>query len=182
MGESGYDNTDLHHVRPVDCNVNSARGNLFFGSCGTTSPLSTCTTPAHIEAADDTQKDYSSFLPPQNSRGDIARAIFYMDLRYDGEEGGEDSSRNVMDLVVSDCPESVANGAGMGYLSQLLQWHLEDLPDEKEKARNDEVCESKSMFFHLLFLYGPTSSLHIYMPLTHSIESFMFKLFKIQSL
>jgi len=57
-----------------------------------------------------------------------------MDLRYDGDDP------NTENLVVSDCPESVPNGAGMGYLSQLLQWHLDDPPDEEERNRNGEVC------------------------------------------
>jgi hypothetical protein len=76
-----------------------------------------------------------SFLPPKNVRGDIARAILYMDLRYDGDES------NTNDLVVSDCPDSVPNSSGMGYLSQLLEWHAEDPVDDNERARNDAVCK-----------------------------------------
>ena len=135
VGESGYDNTDLHHIRPADCNVNSSRGNLFFGSC-IISSSSECTTPAHSEAAVDTQKNSISFLPPSNQRGDVARAILYMDLRYDGDES------NTENLVVTDCPENL-DGA-MGYLSQLLQWHADDPPDEREKKRNDSICNSKT--------------------------------------
>ena len=67
------------------------------------------------------------FLPPGNQRGDIARAIFYMDLRYDG-----DDESNVVNLVVTDCPEELPESS-MGYLSQLLQWHMDDPPDEREK-------------------------------------------------
>lgn len=135
VGNSGKDNTDLHHLRPSDCTVNSARSNLYFGACGTAVPSSQCTSPAHAEAASDTEKDRATFLPPVNVRGDIARAILYMDLRYEGDEGS-----TTLDLVVSDCPESVPDGAGMGYLSQLLQWHLEDPPDEEERERNRKVC------------------------------------------
>lgn len=135
VGSSGKDNTDLHHLRPSDCNVNSARNNLYFGACGTARPSAECTSPAHAEAAVDTEKDAATFLPPANVRGDIARAILYMDLRYEGDEGS-----TTLDLVVSDCPETVANGAGMGYLSQLLKWHLEDPPDAEERARNEMVC------------------------------------------
>ncbi|KAL3793950.1 hypothetical protein HJC23_009433 [Cyclotella cryptica] len=97
VSNSGMDNTDLHHLRPVNCNVNSA----------------------HVE-----------------KRGDIARAIFYMDLRYSGSE------QNTLDLVVSDCPSSVPNGAGMGYLSQLLQRHLDDPVHQEEIDRNENVCSN----------------------------------------
>ncbi len=31
----------------------------------------------------------------------------------------------------------------MGYLSQLLQWHFEDLPDAEEVARNGKACAGK---------------------------------------
>ena len=57
-----------------------------------------------MEAAYDTAKDGSTFLPPADNRGDIARAILYMDLRYDGDEGS-----TTLDLVVSDCPQDIPN-------------------------------------------------------------------------
>jgi hypothetical protein len=136
VSDSGFDNTDLHHLRPADCNVNSARNNRYFGQCGTVSPLNECVMPAHPEAASDTERDAETFLPPMNQRGDIARSIFYMDLRYDGDEV------NTLDLVVSDCPASIADGAGMGYLSQLLQWHIDDPVDDAERKRNEDICNS----------------------------------------
>ena len=74
VGSSGKDNTDLHHLRPSDCNVNAARSNLYFGDCGVSS-TSTCIIPADDEAAIDTAKDTQTFLPPADRRGDIARAI-----------------------------------------------------------------------------------------------------------
>ena len=81
VGSSGKDNTDLHHLRPSDCNVNTARSNKYFANCGIVSPLSECVVPAHDEAANDTAKDTQTFLPPADRRGDIARAVLYMDLR-----------------------------------------------------------------------------------------------------
>jgi hypothetical protein len=93
-----------------------------------------CVSPAHPEAAEDTERDSLTFLPPTQQRGDIARSIFYMDLRYDGNEV------DTFDLVVSDCPESTPNGAGMGYLSQLIQWHEDDPVDLQEMQRNENVC------------------------------------------
>jgi len=137
VGKTGMDYTDLHHLRPADCDVNEDRGNLYFAQCGTVDKPSECKSPAHPEAAADTQKDTKSFLPPASKRGDVARAILYMDFRYDGDDPDTEN------LVVSDCPEDVPNGAGMGYLSQLLQWHLDDPPDEGEKNRNGEVCTSE---------------------------------------
>ena len=148
VGESGYDNTDLHHIRPADCNVNLSRSNRYFGSCSSISGVSSsseCISPAHSEAASDTQRNGDVFLPPANQRGDIARAIFYMDLRYDG-----DDESNVVNLVVTDCPEELPESS-MGYLSQLLQWHMDDPPDEREQERNDSICKSETLFAEMSF-------------------------------
>ena len=138
VGKTGKDNTDLHHLRPSDCNVNKARGNKTFAECGTVDSDSSCVKPAHPDAATDTATDTKSFLPPEKKRGDVARMILYMDLRYDGDEEGTEN------LVVSDCPKyGVKGDPSMGYLSQLLQWHLDDPPDEEERTRNDAICTSE---------------------------------------
>ena len=99
VGDGGPDYSDIHHMRPADCNVNSARGNLLFASCGIAKSSSSCIVPAHPEASNDTAKDMVAFLPPARSRGDIARALLYMDLRY----GGDDAA--TLDLILTDCPE-----------------------------------------------------------------------------
>lgn len=93
----------MHSLRPSDCNVNAVRSNKLYGACGTLG-TSSCTSPAHPEAAFDTETDGVTFLPPADVRGDVARAILYMDLRYDG------SDADTLDLVVSDCPSDVPNG------------------------------------------------------------------------
>ncbi|KAL3923213.1 MAG: hypothetical protein SGILL_001782 [Bacillariaceae sp.] len=129
---TGPDMTDIHHLRPSDWNVNSARGNKYFSACGITRPLSECTSPAHAEADPTTERDPETWLPPQNVRGDIARALFYMDLRYFGVGEKEE------DLTLTDCPGQNPNE--MGYLSQLLEWHAQDPVDQAERDRNDRAC------------------------------------------
>lgn len=123
--------TDLHHLRPCEWSINSARGNKVFGSCA--SNAEKCTTPATDGAANDTEADAVSFLPPANVRGDIARALFYMDVRYSA------SNHNGIDLVLSDCPNS--GESTMAFLSQLLEWHDEDPVSDEESDRNTKVCE-----------------------------------------
>jgi endonuclease I len=132
VGTSGKDYTDIHHLRPEDWNVNSARGNLFFGECGLVAPNSDCTSPAHVEAANDTADDGTIFRPPAVVRGDIARAIFYMDVRYSSENNG-------IDLVLTDCPSNLTNV--MAYKSQLLTWHAGDPVTSNERLRNQRACE-----------------------------------------
>ncbi|MED6136497.1 hypothetical protein PIB30_056586 [Stylosanthes scabra] len=47
--------TDLHNIRPSDVNVNSSRGNKYYGECITSS--NKCLRPANKEAAPDTETD-----------------------------------------------------------------------------------------------------------------------------
>jgi endonuclease I len=131
---TGPDFTDIHHLRPADWNVNSARNNLFFGDCGLVAPSTDCTSPAHPEASADTASDAGIFRPPAVTRGDIARALFYMDMRYS-------SQNNIgIDLVITDCP-SQDRANEMAYKSQLLMWHIDDPVTEEEMQRNQRACE-----------------------------------------
>ena len=137
VGTGGDDYTDLFALRPSLSRVNSARGNKWFGQCGIEGGGGTCRRPAHELAAEDTETDSRAWLPPADVRGDIARALFYMDLRYDGD-GGE------FDLVLSDCTHSILDDGRvneLGYLSELLQWHVEDPVDDEERMRNDRICQ-----------------------------------------
>lgn len=132
LGDSGPDYSDLHNLRPCDWNVNSARGNLFFGYCDPNVD-DKCTSPAHDEAAADTAKNSDLFLADSGYRGDIARAIMYMTLRYQGSE------RNTNLLTLSNCPCSDVQQ--FGNLSMLYTWHKNDGVDDRESTRNQLTCE-----------------------------------------
>lgn len=133
VGDGGKDYVDIHHLRPSDWNVNSARNNKYFGECGLVRDVSECTSPAHVEAEATTETDPEVWLPPSNVRGDIARAMFYMEHRYYGD-GTEPN------LELTDCPTDVSD-TKLAYLSQLLQWHMDDPVDADELARNNRACE-----------------------------------------
>jgi endonuclease I len=132
VDHSGSDFTDIHHLRAADWNINSARNNLYFGNCVSDN----CQSPAHSEAANDTAKDSTIFTPPFAVRGDIARALFYMDVRY-----SVSSNTNEVDLQLTDCPDGSSEKHQMAYLSVLLQWHTDDRVSVQEVQRNDRVCE-----------------------------------------
>ncbi|GAK96777.1 hypothetical protein JCM19294_1086 [Nonlabens tegetincola] len=94
--------SDAHHLRATDGPENSQRGN----------------------------KDYPEYNGPSGSQGswhgDVARAIFYMTLRYNGLD------------VVNGNPSNSTSGQ-IGDLATLLQWHRNDPPDDFEMNRNNVV-------------------------------------------
>ncbi|WP_407640481.1 endonuclease I family protein [Actinokineospora iranica] len=115
--------TDIHHLRPTDVSVNATRGNKDFDLGG--SPVAEA--PGNFTDAD-------SWEPRDAVKGDVARMIFYMDVRYEGGDG-------YVDLELND---SVNNGASPyhGRRSVLLRWNAQDPPDAFEKRRNQVIYDS----------------------------------------
>ena len=111
---------DMHNLKPSASTVNQSKGNLDFDNGGEQHSVATgCYyTDSTWEARDEV-------------KGDIARIIFYMSTRYEGNDGE-------LDLEVVDrnntypLPEH-------GKLSTLLEWNLQDPPDEFERNRNDVI-------------------------------------------
>ncbi|MFG2294380.1 endonuclease I family protein [Streptomyces sp. NPDC048603] len=123
FGTSTGPGTDLHHIRPEDVTVNSTRGNKDFDLGG--SPVS--------EAAG-SYTDSNSFEPRNAVKGDVARMILYMAVRYDGGDG-------FADLEVND---SSGNGSvpWHGRISVLKQWNEMDPPDAFEQRRNQIIFDT----------------------------------------
>ena len=133
LDDSGPAFSDLHNLRPEDENVNSARGNKYFERSDTNSI--SYRFPAHAEAPECSTDD-DSWEPPPNARGDIARALFYMDLRYEGDAPGEP------DLILTELLREIMSSTNlMGRLTTLLKWHLADPVSDAERLRNDLVFE-----------------------------------------
>ncbi|WP_408015261.1 endonuclease [Rossellomorea arthrocnemi] len=114
--------TDLHHLRPTDVTVNSSRGNLDFDNGGS----------QHSEAPGN-YYDGDSWEPRDEVKGDVARMIFYMDVRYEGDSGEVDLELN----------NNVDNGSApyMGKMSVLLEWNEQDPVDAREIRRNNIIFE-----------------------------------------
>jgi endonuclease I len=122
FGEATGPGTDVHHLRPEDVRVNSMRGNLDFDEGG--SPVDGCA---------GCFRDSDSFEPRDEVKGDVARMVFYMAVRYEGTDGWPDLEPN----------ETTGNGSApaIGRLSVLLEWNAEDPPDAFEEHRNDVIYE-----------------------------------------
>jgi endonuclease I len=123
FGTSMGAGTDIHHLRPTDVTVNSSRGNLDFDNGG--SPHEEATGSYH---------DSDSWEPRDSVKGDVARMLFYMAVRYEGD---------VSDEVNLELNNYVNNGTDPyhGKLSVLLEWHEEDPVDEFERLRNNIIFE-----------------------------------------
>ena len=115
--------TDLHHLRPADVSVNSVRGNKDFDNGG-----------AEVAEAPGNYTDSDSFEPRDAVKGDVARMIFYMAVRYEGDDSFADLEPN----------DQVDNGSApyIGRLTVLKQWSLEDPPDAFERHRNDVIFDA----------------------------------------
>ncbi len=119
--ESSTPYSDFHHLRLTECQTNSTRGNMWFGEVNSSS------TDAYGN------KWSSSIFEPRDSvKGDVARMLMYMDVRYDGENGEPE-----LELING---YTATTGTGFhGDLETLLQWHELDPVDDRELMRNDLV-------------------------------------------
>jgi endonuclease I len=122
-GQFGY--TDAHHLRPADASVNSERSNLDFDLGGTP-----------ITEAPENAKDSDSFEPRDQMKGDVARMLFYMDVRYAGA-----SADNTPDLILVDNVGTASGSPELGKLCSLYSWHQADPVSDWERNRNDVVFE-----------------------------------------
>ncbi|MEH0578564.1 MULTISPECIES: endonuclease [Streptomyces] len=123
FGEVTGPGTDLHHLRPADVTVNSVRGNKDFDNGGST-----------VSGGGGSLTDSDSFEPRDADKGDVARMILYMAVRYDGGDGFADLEPN----------EKVNNGSApyIGKLSVLKQWNDEDPPSAFEEKRNQVIYDT----------------------------------------
>ncbi|MBT03925.1 MAG: hypothetical protein CL836_07865 [Crocinitomicaceae bacterium] len=117
--------TDVHNLKPCDRSVNSSRGTKDYDFGGS----------QHSEATD-CLTDSDSWEPPNSVKGDIARILFYMVVRYDP---GFDHENNSFDLELVDYTTPNNNDPIFGKLSSLIQWHFDDPVDDFEINRNEIV-------------------------------------------
>ena len=99
-----HGHADAHHLRAEDGPENSSRNNRDFGL-----------------------GDYNGFAGNAGSwKGDVARAVFYMAVRYNG-----------LQVVNGNPPDSTVGQ--LGDLATLLQWNVSDPSDDFEINRNNYI-------------------------------------------
>ncbi len=130
FGTSNGPGTDIHHLRPTDVTVNSARGSLRFDEGGTI-----YTDQSRYGGGNGTtacRRTSDTWEPADEVKGDVARMLFYMATRY--EPG---------DKVDLELAENNSSSGKHGRLSTLLKWHVEDPVSDWERRRNDRIQEKQ---------------------------------------
>jgi endonuclease I len=113
---------DLHALRPTDNTINSARNDKDFDNiAGQHSECTICNTST------------DAWQAPLGSRGDAARAVFYMDIRYNGY--GNEPNLTLVDQYTS----SSSDDGQLGKLCTLYEWHMDDPVTSIEASRNERV-------------------------------------------
>ncbi|MGF1833738.1 endonuclease I family protein [Photobacterium sanguinicancri] len=118
----GY--TDIHHLQPTDAKINSIRSNKDFGYGG-----------QPVAKAPFNKTSTTTFEPRDAVKGDTARSIFYMAVRYQGNDA------NMPDLYIVDNTSSTSGQPKIGKLCTLLQWHNADPVDNWEQQRHEKVVK-----------------------------------------
>jgi endonuclease I/fibronectin type 3 domain-containing protein len=156
-GSTNYPYTDCHALFIADDSYNTSRSNKPYRFCS-----AACS--EQITLLTNGQGGGSGVYPGNSNwttgsfttgtwetwvgrRGDVARALLYLDVRY---EGGTHGITGVAepDMILTDNEALIdASNTGsnlsvayMGMLSVLLQWHQQDPVDAKEISRNNVVA------------------------------------------
>lgn len=151
-GTTNYPYTDAHHLFIADSGYNSSRSNKPFDFC--TGSCSEKTTEANNGRGGAGQSNFTagSFTQGQwevwgSRRGDIARALMYMDIRYEGGTHGVTGISepdliltNDLSLIENSNQGSNLSTAYMGLLSVLIDWHKSDPVDDFERQHTEAVA------------------------------------------
>jgi len=108
--------SDLHHLFPTDSQINAIRGNNMFGEVN--QDLIDLKCPASRFGLG-TGGSEEVFEPPQDHKGNVARALFYFSIRYD--------------MPIDPREEAV-----------LRKWNQEDPVDAEEMRRNEEIFKAQA--------------------------------------
>jgi len=130
FGTSKGAGTDVHALRPLDNRTNSERSNRSFDNCSSCEQV--------IDKWNNntgSKKDFENwtFEPRDEVKGDVARMLFYMVVRYEG--AGNEPNLEPTEIVLPQDDKLPVHGVW----STLMEWNRIDPVDEFEKNRNDII-------------------------------------------
>jgi endonuclease I len=129
--------SDIHALRAADASVNSDRNSKDFdnGGIALNGSGSAQDCPSCLETSD-------TFEPPDVVKGDVARMLFYMDVRYNGDTNSNNLDLELTNTVPSPFGSSSSSTLGrLGKLSTLLAWHAADPVSDEERKRNNLIYD-----------------------------------------
>lgn len=107
--------TDLHNLRPCDVQRNKLRGNLKF-----------------IAGTGNSTITNGGWYPGDEWKGDVARMVMYMYLRYNGNGSSVAQTRFLPKATTT----GTLNAIDPNMVNLLLEWNAEDPPSAVELQRN----------------------------------------------
>ena len=155
-GSSNYPYTDAHHLFLANSGYNSSRSNKPYADCDS-SCSEKVTTSSNSRGGSSTESNWTtgsgatgSWQTWSERKGDTARALMYLAVRYEGGTHG-DTGASEPNLILTDDRALIANSntgdnltvAYMGLKSTLLQWHEDDPVDDFERRHNEAVYENQ---------------------------------------
>ena len=114
--------TDAHHLRAADKSVNTDRSNNDFADGG--EPDNECT---------GCREGDGTWEPPDSVKGDTARMMFYMVVRYEGNDNSRTPDLELVDRLTH------RGEPHFGKVCTLVDWHQRDPVSAEERSRNDVV-------------------------------------------
>ena len=117
--------SDVHNLRACNGSINSSRSNFNFDFC-----YNSCD---NLFGGSKKNEEIEIFEPRDEDKGDVARIIFYMDVRYEGDSGE-------LDLEMTENYQ-YGNSPRHAVRSTLLVWHNQDPVDDFERNRNNVIYD-----------------------------------------
>ena len=120
--------SDIHHLRACQMGANSRRNNRGFDDI----------TGGETDIYGSTILGSDWYEPRAEVKGDVARIMMYMEVRYTGDS----LSDGLKLTLTNDTNLSTSSGNGkLGKLDTLIKWHEEDPVDDLERQRNDKAYD-----------------------------------------
>lgn len=143
-GESGG-GSDLHHIRPVETGLNSARGNLKYGVPASRNPV-------YYEDANNNPVALGGYIgggvfePIDAVKGDVARIVLYVYTHYNSYDSSAfeghattDGGRASGSFGILPIRNVIAANSDKAAFDLLSAWNKLDPVDAIERNRNEEV-------------------------------------------
>lgn len=132
--------SDAFHVIPSDKYTNGQRGNLAYSEVNTS--LSYSTPGTALKGTSSISGPTGTVFEPANQyKGDIARGLLYVAVRYEDEIASWETNDSDGDSMLDGTPNKVFE---QWAIDMLYSWHVNDPVSQKEIDRNNAIYNFQS--------------------------------------